>query len=87
MSADAVDDFVGVPGSNNDVNVVDRSPLMIDWLEGNAPAYSFTVNGNDHSMCYLLCDGIYPSWYAALQRDLVEHIWNEKLARRIFDDY
>ncbi|POM74470.1 Uncharacterized protein PHPALM_8567 [Phytophthora palmivora] len=47
----------------NDTNVVDRSPLMVKWLKGNAPAYEYEVNGNRHTMCYLLCDGIYPNWY------------------------
>lgn len=54
--------FVGLPGSNNDINVVDRSPLLVNWLKGHAPAYEYEVNGNQRSMCYLLCDGIYPDW-------------------------
>ncbi|KAE9020377.1 hypothetical protein PR002_g12547 [Phytophthora rubi] len=54
--------YAGIPGSNNDINVVNRSPLMVKWLRGSAPKHSFRVNGNDYSMCYLLCDGIYPPW-------------------------
>ncbi|KAJ0399190.1 hypothetical protein P43SY_004353 [Pythium insidiosum] len=45
LAADAVDEYV-----------------IVDWLGGNAPVYSFTANGNEYSSCYLLCDGIYPSW-------------------------
>ncbi|KAE8974234.1 hypothetical protein PR003_g19319 [Phytophthora rubi] len=54
--------YAGLPGSNNDINVVNRSPLMVKWLRGSAPKHSFRVNGNNYSMCYLLCDGIYPPW-------------------------
>ena len=54
--------FIGIPGSNNDINVVDRSPLVTDMLKGKAPEVEYTVNGNRYNMCYLLCDGIYPDW-------------------------
>ncbi|KAE8896831.1 hypothetical protein PF005_g21073 [Phytophthora fragariae] len=54
--------YIGLPSSNNDINVVDRSPFMVNWLKGNAPSHSYTVNDNAYSMCYLLCDGIYPEW-------------------------
>jgi hypothetical protein len=29
--------FFGVPGSNNDINVLNQSPLFIEALEGQAP--------------------------------------------------
>ena len=54
--------YIGMPGSNNDLNVVDRSPLMTNMLKGVAPNVEYTVNGNQYNMCYLLCDGIYPDW-------------------------
>lgn len=54
--------YIGTAGSNNDINIVDRSPLILNWLQGHAPAHNFKVNGQDYSMCYLLCDGIYPRW-------------------------
>ena len=54
--------YIGMPGSNNDINVVDRSPLLTNMLKGKAPNVEFSVNGNQYSMCYLLCDGIYPDW-------------------------
>ncbi|KAE8883390.1 hypothetical protein PF010_g26926 [Phytophthora fragariae] len=53
---------LGIPGSNNDINVLDRSPLIVNWLGGHAPNYEFTLNGHDFKMCYLLTDGIYPNW-------------------------
>lgn len=54
--------YIGVPGSNNDINVIDQSPFMLDWLQGHAPSHKYVLNGKQRSSCYLLCDGIYPSW-------------------------
>ena len=54
--------YIGTAGSNNDINIVDRSPLIVNWLQGHAPAHRFTVNVHEYEMCYLLCDGIYPRW-------------------------
>ncbi|KAE9070794.1 hypothetical protein PF002_g15736 [Phytophthora fragariae] len=54
--------YAGIPGSNNDINVIDRSPFMVNWLQGNAPDHKYQINGHDYKMCYLLCDGIYPAW-------------------------
>ncbi|KAK9057219.1 hypothetical protein SSX86_024586 [Deinandra increscens subsp. villosa] len=56
--------FFGTPGSCNDINVLDRSPLFDDVLSGRAPNVSYTVNGRDYNMAYYLTDGIYPSWAA-----------------------
>ncbi|CAM6084263.1 unnamed protein product [Calypogeia fissa] len=54
--------YVGVPGSNNDINVVDRSPLLVDLLNGVMPDMFFHVNGHEYNMYYLLTDGIYPDY-------------------------
>jgi len=52
--------FFGLPGSNNDLNVLDRSPLVHDMLVGEASDMRFEVNGQEYNMYYLLADGIYP---------------------------
>lgn len=54
--------FFGVAGSNNDINVLNQSPLFIDVLRGEAPVVNFTVNGHEYNRGYYLADGIYPSW-------------------------
>jgi hypothetical protein len=54
--------FFGAAGSNNDINVLDQSPLFIEQLQGKAPDVEFTVNGSQYSMSYYLADGIYPEW-------------------------
>lgn len=54
--------FFGVAGSNNDINVLNRSPLFTDVIQGRAPEVHFTINGNEYNMGYYLPDGIYPEW-------------------------
>ena len=54
--------FFGVAGSNNDINVLNQSPLFVDVLRGEAPVVNFTVNGHGYNRGYYLADGIYPSW-------------------------
>ena len=54
--------FFGVAGSNNDINVLNRSPLFTDVIQGRAPEVHFTINGNEYNMGYYLADGIYPEW-------------------------
>ncbi|XP_074349033.1 uncharacterized protein LOC141688819 [Apium graveolens] len=54
--------FLGLPGSLNDINVLDRSHLFKDLAEGRGPEVRFTVNGYEYYMGYYLVDGIYPSW-------------------------
>ncbi|CAM8991539.1 unnamed protein product [Rhodiola kirilowii] len=54
--------FFGVAGSNNDINVLDRSPVFDEVLQGRAPEVNYTINGNNYNMGYYLTDGIYPEW-------------------------
>jgi len=56
--------FFGVAGSNNDINVLNQSPLFTTQRQGIAPEVRFTVNGNEYDMGYYLSDGIYPEWAA-----------------------
>jgi hypothetical protein len=39
------DAFFGMSGSNNDVNVLDRSPFVDDLLQGASEGIEFEVNG------------------------------------------
>nr|XP_017256407.1 PREDICTED: putative nuclease HARBI1 [Daucus carota subsp. sativus] len=54
--------FFGLPGSLNDINVLDRSHLFEDLAEGRGPELRYTINGHEYNMGYYLADGIYPSW-------------------------
>uniref|UniRef100_A0A0D3D0T8 DDE Tnp4 domain-containing protein n=1 Tax=Brassica oleracea var. oleracea TaxID=109376 RepID=A0A0D3D0T8_BRAOL len=52
--------FFGAPGTMNDLNILDRSPVFDDIINGIAPQVSFSVNGNLYHLAYYLTDGIYP---------------------------
>ncbi|XP_074342065.1 uncharacterized protein LOC141679468 [Apium graveolens] len=54
--------FFGVAGSNNDINVLDRSPVFNEVLEGHVLEVNYNVNGKDYNLGYYLTDGIYPEW-------------------------
>lgn len=59
--------FFGPPGTLNDINVLDRSPVFDDILEGRAPTLHYLVNGHQYNMGYYLTDGIYPKWASFIQ--------------------
>ena len=54
--------YFGVPGGNNDLNVLYGSPLFDAELAGTAPLCPFEVNGHTYDKDYYLADGIYPTW-------------------------
>jgi hypothetical protein len=59
--------FFGVPGAQNDINVVDQSDFFQNLVEGKAPEVHFIVNNKVYDMGYYLSDGIYPPWYVLMQ--------------------
>jgi hypothetical protein len=52
----------GSPGSLNDINILDRSPLFYNAVKGEAPQVAYTVNGNRYQYAYWLADGIYSTY-------------------------
>jgi len=56
--------FVGAPGSLNDINVWNQSPLYLDVTAGWRPprGVTFTVNGITRTLQDYLVDGIYPRY-------------------------
>jgi hypothetical protein len=52
--------YFGMPGSNNDINVLHRSPIFSAYLRGRSSPVSFQVNRRTYNMGYYLADGIYP---------------------------
>uniref|UniRef100_A0A0D3CHV2 Nuclease HARBI1 n=1 Tax=Brassica oleracea var. oleracea TaxID=109376 RepID=A0A0D3CHV2_BRAOL len=59
--------FFGAPGTMNDLNILDRSPVFDDIINGIAPEVNFYVNGREYHLAYYLTDGIYPNWATFIQ--------------------
>lgn len=59
--------FFGLPGSHNNINILDCSPLFRNLMNGTGPEVEFWVNGNTYKNGYYLADGIYPNWGALLK--------------------
>ncbi|CAL5436154.1 unnamed protein product [Camellia sinensis] len=51
-----------MPGSLNDITVLDRSPLFDKLTRERAPVANYTINNHAYTMGYYLADGIYPRW-------------------------
>ncbi|XP_028085908.1 putative nuclease HARBI1 [Camellia sinensis] len=54
--------FFGMPGSLNDITVLDKSLLFAELTRGRAPAANYTINNHAYTMWYYLTDVIYPRW-------------------------
>jgi len=54
--------FFGVVGANNDINVINQSPLFTKRLQGCDPQVEYYVNGRKYNIGYY--HGIYPQWVA-----------------------
>uniref|UniRef100_A0A0D3CXB9 DDE Tnp4 domain-containing protein n=1 Tax=Brassica oleracea var. oleracea TaxID=109376 RepID=A0A0D3CXB9_BRAOL len=44
-------------GTLNDINVLDRSPVFDDIINGRAPQMNFSFNGSEYNLAYYLTDG------------------------------
>uniref|UniRef100_A0A0D3B0J8 Myb-like domain-containing protein n=1 Tax=Brassica oleracea var. oleracea TaxID=109376 RepID=A0A0D3B0J8_BRAOL len=63
--------FPGMVGSIdctlNDINVLDRSPVFDDIIEGRTPRLEYVINEHEYKFAYYLTDGIYPKWSTFIQ--------------------
>jgi hypothetical protein len=74
--------FFCLPGSHNDINILNVSPLFTKLLNGVAPKCEFTINGNKYKQGYYLADGIYPD-YATLVKTISQPQGIERKVRKI----
>jgi hypothetical protein len=55
--------FLGMPGSLNDINVLDHSPMVQNIKCGTfLPRIDYKIRGTTHDIPYLVADGLYPEW-------------------------
>jgi hypothetical protein len=59
--------YFGLPGSNNDINVLQSSNLFDNLTLGIAPPAHYTIQGKNYDVGYYLADGIYPKWPTLVQ--------------------
>ncbi|XP_026452401.1 uncharacterized protein LOC113352853 [Papaver somniferum] len=59
--------FFGMEGTNNDIKVLDRSPLFDEIINGVAPPCEFAIQGKKYNMGYYMSDGIYPKYATLIQ--------------------
>ena len=64
--------FFGAPGTMNDLNILDRSPIFDDIINGIAPEVNFYVNGNIIDRRTSIRNR---QAHQNLKNDLIENIW------------
>ena len=74
--------FFGMPGSNNDINVLDTSNIFAKLREGCGPPANYTIIGNHYNMGYYIVDGKYPKWATIVQS--ISH--PQELAHEFFEN-
>jgi hypothetical protein len=63
-------------GTNNDVNVLHRSPIFDPMASGRMPLVHYTINGHAYNFGYYLANGIYPKWPTFVKA--IRHPYEEK---------
>ncbi|XP_059285905.1 uncharacterized protein LOC132039439 [Lycium ferocissimum] len=59
--------YFGMPGTNNDINVLESSHLFSNLAKGIAPPAHYVIQGNEYDVGYCLADSIYPKWSTIVQ--------------------
>ncbi|XP_022007204.1 uncharacterized protein LOC110906368 [Helianthus annuus] len=74
--------FCGPPGSQNDINVLQQSPLLLTERNGTTQKCPFYINNHLYKRGYLLVDGIYPPWFVFVKSIPYPHEVDEKKLKR-----
>ncbi|KAJ0928646.1 putative harbinger transposase-derived protein [Helianthus annuus] len=75
--------YFGVPGSNNDINVLYTLPLFQSVTDGIACFCPFYVNRRYYRRHFLLVDCIYPSWSVFVKVPSFHVEVKEKTSKRL----
>ena len=75
--------FFGLPRSNNDINVLERSPIFSELEKGRVPAVNYLINGHEYTMEYYLADGIYLKWSTFVKTILSPRGHKKKLFTKV----
>ncbi|KAL4558102.1 hypothetical protein LXL04_036298 [Taraxacum kok-saghyz] len=59
--------YFGMPGTNNDINVLESSHLFSNLAQGIAPPTHYVIQGTEYNMRYYLADSFYPKWSTIIQ--------------------
>jgi hypothetical protein len=71
--------FFGTAGSQNDINVLNKSPLFIQAIKGEAPTAHYNINGTQYDIGYYLADKIYPEWAVFVKTVTAPQLAQDKL--------
>ncbi|GKD72231.1 ALP1-like protein [Tanacetum coccineum] len=74
--------FFEVSGANNDLTVLNNSPLFDDLLDDIAPVVPFECNGVTFEKGYYLADDIYPQWSSFVKSFTVANSKKNTLFKR-----
>ena len=59
--------YFDMPGTNNDISVLESSNFFSDLAQGIAPPAHYVIQGKEYDMGYYLADSIYPKWSTIVQ--------------------
>lgn len=78
--------FFGLSGSNDDLNVFDRSHWIHNMLTSKIHDISFSMNKSSYHRYYLLTDGIYSEWTCFIQNIHILKRSGKKPLEKMLDD-
>jgi hypothetical protein len=79
--------FFGLPGTLNNISVLDRSSIFQQCQDGIGPKIQYTVNGNEYNLGYYLTDGIYPKYSMLIQSISQPHGIKKKYYAKMQEAY
>lgn len=71
--------FFGLPGSLNDINILDRLSFFQELYEDRAPKCEYVVNDREYKIGYFLSDEIYLKWATFIKTIPLPQVAKQKL--------